>query len=72
MKTVREIIQETILTMERPFNISDLFYVLDTQHGIQDRPLILAVLDELCESGALSYAEVYDDCWAFLVQKQAV
>lgn len=67
MNQVCETIQAVILEMDRPFNISDLFYILETEYNIQNRPLILAMLDELCESGALDYSEVNDDCWAFSV-----
>lgn len=61
----RRIIRKTILGMDRPFNVSDLFYKLETEHGIENRSLILEVLDELCDSGAINYLEVQDDCWAF-------
>lgn len=67
MNFTQKIIQTVILEMERPFNISDLFYTLSHHHGIENRSLILAVLDELCESGAIDYSEIYDDCWAFSV-----
>lgn len=63
---LRKTIRETILQMERPFNVSDLFYKLDSI-GIQNRALILEVLDELCDSGAIDYSEINDDCWAFNV-----
>lgn len=68
---LRKTIRETILEMERPFNVSDLFYKLDTAHGIRNRTLILEVLDELCESGAIDYSEINDDCWAFNVVRSA-
>lgn len=64
---LRKIIRETILQMERPFNVSDLFYKLDSTNGIRNRSLILEVLDELCDSGAIDYSEINDDCWAFNV-----
>ena len=67
----RTIIREVILGMERPFNVSDLFYKLNEKHGIRNRPLILEVLDELCDSGIIDYSEVNDDCWAFEVVKPA-
>lgn len=63
----RTIIREVILGMERPFNVSDLFYRLDKNHGIRNRPLIREVLDELCDSGKIDYSEINDDCWAFEV-----
>lgn len=67
----RAIIREVILGMERPFNVSDLFYKLDVKHEIRNRPLILEVLDELCDSGIIDYSEINDDCWAFEVVRSA-
>lgn len=67
----RDIVRKTILEMERPFNISDLFYTLEDRYQIQDRKLILDILDELCENGAISYSEINDDCWAFAVVRTA-
>lgn len=63
-------IKETILNMERPFNVSDLFYRLAAK-GITNRTLILEVLDELCDSGLIDYSEINDDCWAFSVNRTA-
>lgn len=68
---LRKIIRETILRMERPFNVSDLFYRLDSENMIQNRALILEVLDELCDSGVIDYSEINDDCWAFNVVRSA-
>ena len=64
---LRTTIREAILSMERPFNISDLFYKLEANHGIRNRPLILEILDELCDNGVIDYSEINDDCWAFNV-----
>lgn len=66
----RKVIKKTILEMERPFNVSDLFYRLDAL-GVKNRSLILEVLDELCDSGIIDYSEINDDCWAFSVIKIA-
>ena len=63
----RRTIRKTILNMERPFNVVDLFYTLEKDHGILDRKLIMDILDEMCESGEISYSEIYDNCWAFAV-----
>lgn len=68
---LRRIIRETILQMERPFNVSDLFYKLHSEYNIQNRVLILEVLDELCDSGVIDYSEINDDCWAFNVVRSA-
>lgn len=65
--TSRAIIRQTILSMERPFNVSDLFYLLKKKYDITNRQLILNILEELCESGVIKYSEVFDDCWAFAV-----
>lgn len=68
--TSRVIIRQTILAMERPFNVSDLFYLLETRYGIKNRQLILNIVEELCESGVIKYSEVIDDCWAFEVVRR--
>lgn len=68
--TPRAIIRQTILTMDRPFYVSDLFYLLETEHGIKNRQLILNIVEELCESGVIKYSEVIDDCWKFEVVRR--
>lgn len=68
--TPRAIIRQTILTMDRPFNMSDLFYLLETAYKITNRQLILNIVEELCESGVIKYSEVIDDCWAFEVVRR--
>ena len=63
----RETIRSVILGMERPFNVSDLLYILAKYYNINDRSLILDILDELCDSNQIDYSEINDDCWAFNV-----
>lgn len=65
--TPRAIIRQTIRAMKVPFNLSDLFELLEKEYEIKDRQLILDILEEMCESGVIKYSEVVDDCWAFLV-----
>lgn len=65
--TPRAIIRQTILAMDRPFNLSDLFCLLETEYGIDNRQLILNIVEELCESGVIKYSEVIDDCWQYEV-----
>lgn len=64
------VIRQTILTMEKPFCITDLFVALNLA-GITDRDLILEVLDELYERGLVEYRHregvVDDPKWAFHV-----
>lgn len=67
----RELIKREILKMERPFNVSDLFYKLNKYHNISNRTLILEILDDLCDCGIIDYSEINDDCWAFSVKKVA-
>lgn len=62
-----EIVRKTILGMERPFNVSDLFYRLKKECNVTNRALILEVLEDLCENDIISYSEIQDDCWAFRV-----
>lgn len=68
--TSRAIIRQSILTMEQPFYLLELFKLLKTKYGIANRPLILKVLEELCESGTVKYSEVADDNWAYAVVRR--
>lgn len=54
------IISRTILNMEIPFKLSQLYEVLEKK-GITDRELILDVLNQLYEKGLVDYASVEDD-----------
>lgn len=54
------IISRTILNMEIPFKLSQLYEVLEAK-GITDRELILDVLNQLYEKGLVDYASVEDD-----------
>lgn len=54
------IISKTILSMNIPFKLSDLYERLATQ-GIRDHALILDVLNELYENGLVDYSSVEDD-----------
>ncbi|MCM1387932.1 MAG: hypothetical protein NC231_11425 [Bacillus sp. (in: Bacteria)] len=54
------IISRTILNMEIPFKLSQLYGILEKQ-GITDRELILDVLNQLYEKGLVDYASVEDD-----------
>ncbi|MCM1543316.1 MAG: hypothetical protein NC121_18945 [Blautia sp.] len=53
-------ISRTILNMDIPFKLSQLYEVLE-QKGITDRELILDVLNQLYEKGLVDYASVEDD-----------
>lgn len=66
-QTPRAIIRQTILGMERPFCLSELFEKLDNDYQIVERQLILNILEEMCESGAIKYSEVVDDSWRYSV-----
>lgn len=59
-------IKDAILSIDKPFNKTDLFYHMKHEHGIDNRQLICEVLDSLCENGILKYVEVENDCWAFV------
>lgn len=52
--SMRTKIRHAILSMEKPFCISDLFSRM-AQYGIEDRKLILQVLDELYDEGVIKY-----------------
>lgn len=53
-------ISRTILNMDIPFKLSQLYEVLENK-GITDRELILDVLNQLYEKGLVDYASVEDD-----------
>ncbi len=53
-------ISRTILEMDIPFKLSELYAKLAKQ-GIMDKALILDVLNQLYESGHVDYASVEDD-----------
>lgn len=58
--SLKVIISRTILNMEIPFKLSELYEVLETK-GITDKELILDVLNQLYEKGLVDYASVEDD-----------
>lgn len=70
MENIRSTIRQTILSLEKPFCIADLFIVLNSI-GIKDRDLILEVLDELYDRGLVDYRRqegvVGNPKWAFCV-----
>ena len=53
-----------ILSMERPFKISQLFSKTD-EYNITNKDLVLEILGQLCESGKIKYSEIEDDVWAY-------
>lgn len=53
-----------ILSMERPFKISQLLSQAERYH-ITNKDLVLDVLDQLCESGLVKYSEIENDVWAY-------
>lgn len=57
MDNTRAQIRFTILEMEKPFCISDLFFRLE-KDGFKDRELILQVLDELYDEGLVNYCKM--------------
>lgn len=61
------IISKTILSMNTPFKLSDLYKRLATQ-GIREHALILDVLNELYENGLVDYSSVEDDTFEFCIK----
>ena len=57
MDNIRAQIRFSIMKMEKPFCISDLFYRLE-RNGITDRELIIQVLDELYDEGLIDYCKL--------------
>lgn len=70
MSDNRSVIRQTILALEKPFCISDLFIMLGSK-DIKERDLILEVLDELYDRGLVDYRRregvVDNPKWAFFV-----
>lgn len=54
------IIQKTILEMNKPFRLSDLFEVLESK-GITDKILILEKLNQLLNAGLILSSDVEYD-----------
>lgn len=57
---VKAKISETILSMEKPFKLSQLYLTLE-ENGITDKYMILDVLNQLYESGMVDKTDVEDD-----------
>jgi hypothetical protein len=67
----RELIRKTILGMDRPFARLDIFHRVAKLHGIQNRALVLDVMDELFDSEAITtYLDIDNDRWVFSVPNQ--
>ena len=62
-----ENIRSIILKIDKPFNKTDLFYIM-SRHGIENHKLICDALDDLCESEIIRYVEIENDCWAFVIE----
>ena len=60
MDIVLNLIKKTILEIEKPFLMSELFKVLEGK-GIKDRRLILRVLDQLLDDGLVDYKDMSDN-----------
>lgn len=58
------VICNIILSMERPFSVSQLINEMSSQ-GITNNELVLDLLGQLCESGVIKYSEIDDDIWAY-------
>lgn len=54
------VINNTILTMDKPFKLSQLYSVL-AEKGIKDKALILEVLNQLYETGLVDRTDVEED-----------
>ena len=59
-----EIIRSTIIEMDKPFQLYELFEVLE-EKKITDKRLILGVLNDLINSGAVSLSEIKIGEWAY-------
>lgn len=58
------LICDSILNMDRPFKISQLLNIMEAK-GVNNKQLVLDILDQLCDSGLIKYSEIEDDIWAY-------
>lgn len=61
-----KLIKNTIINLNCPFNISDLFLKLD---GIISKKFICKIIDELCDSEFIKYIEINNNCYGFILNK---
>lgn len=61
----RRIIRDEILGMKKRFSRQDLFLKIREKHGIKDRRLILSLLDQLCDTGAVTFSLAANSVWMF-------
>lgn len=61
----RRIVRAEILGMKKRFSRQDLFLKIRDKHGIKDRRLILSVLDQLCDTGAVTFSLAANSVWMF-------
>ncbi|MBE5881545.1 MAG: hypothetical protein E7289_04475 [Lachnospiraceae bacterium] len=54
------VINNTILSMDKPFKLSQLYSVLSAK-GIEDKAMILDVLNQLYETGLVDRTDVEED-----------
>lgn len=64
-KEIRKRVAELIIEIEKPFSLAGLFFVCYNE-GICNENLILEVLEDLYDSGIVSYSEIQDQCWAYV------
>ncbi len=60
LNTNELLIQKIILEMDKPFLLSELFDVI-MEKGINNKELVLHVLDQLLNSGLVEYSDFEDD-----------
>mgnify|MGYP006873079103 CR=1 FL=1 len=60
-----EIIRRTIINMDKPFQLTELFQILNEEYGITDIDLIIDVLNYLIDTGLVSMSEIDFDVWAY-------
>lgn len=59
-------IRTAILSINTPFNIDELFWLMNTQYHIADKKLISKILLDLYKAQTICYIEIKKDCWAFI------
>lgn len=67
---IQKKISDTILKINKPFNNMDAIIrcreLLNFGNTAKEQSVILEVLDDLCDTGALMYCDIGDETWAYI------
>ena len=71
MSNNRDFIIQTILDMDKPFPISELFHKFQCKK-ITEKQLVLDILHQLLDSGLVEFSEIIDDMAIYQLSQTAV